>query len=181
VFYKPGPSPLCGTHVHFSPCQTRKFKLSELQDIAYGTVYYEHLIVWYILPHEDRQHKYCRPNTERSSKLKHIVKKAASNEDALWNIRRAIYSERTKKGLRDLMQGTSRRSRYALWNFNNIVGPDGSGTIEFRGGTGSRDTVQTKRLISFVLAFVCLCFSKVGLRSRSPSAFGKVSDKKPLL
>ena len=65
--------------------------------------------------------------------------------------------------LRDFMQASDepKKDRYVLWNFDNVVQPGGSGSVEFRGGRAFRGPVRTKRWIAFVMAFVHFCLNQV--------------------
>ncbi|TDZ54330.1 hypothetical protein CTRI78_v006382 [Colletotrichum trifolii] len=157
-FQKPDSSIKCGAHIHVSPYPDKRFGLPQLQDIAYGVIYYEPLIGC-ILPYHRRQNPFCRPNTMRSRQLENIVIQGWNETTMLQIFWQSVYGTNSKQGLRDLMQ-SGFHARRVLWNFDHVVS-GGSGTVEFRGGPGLRDTVQTKRWVSFVLAFVHLCLTKV--------------------
>ncbi|KAI0911252.1 putative amidoligase enzyme-domain-containing protein [Ustulina deusta] len=158
IFQKPDVSSLCGSHIHVSPFPRKAFSLYQLKHIAYGIIFYEPLIQE-LLP-ECRQHnKYCRKNTSCSAKL---MSMGSGDGGELRDILNYIMGRiGDKQELRDFMQESwgTRKDRYVLWNFDNIL-PDGSGSIEFRGGHGLRDPVATRMWISFVVAFIHLCLEK---------------------
>ncbi|KAK4213460.1 swim zinc finger domain-containing protein [Rhypophila decipiens] len=151
VFLMPEPSNLCGSHVHVSPSPTRWFTITELQSIAFGTIYYEDLILE-LLPPSRRGNKYCVPNTCHARALRSLDGRGLAY---VWEM---IKIQTDEQSLRDFMQDPGgeepRNPRYVLWNFDNILS---SGSVEFRGGRGLRGPVRTKRWAAFVVAFVHFC------------------------
>lgn len=136
--------------------------MSELRAISFGVVFYEPLVE-NILSSYRKNNKYCKSNTSYSSALSQI----GYDLDLVWAYICGITNPRD---LRDFMQSRigDHNDRYVLWNFDNIYG-SGSGTVEFRGGRGLRGPVRTKRLISFVVAFVYLCISYVPVSGFLPT------------
>jgi hypothetical protein len=142
VFHMPERSPKCGSHVHISPGQGKRFKLSTLKKMAYGIVLYEPLAMQLLMANRTNN-QYCQPNSRNSAPLA----RCAGNRAAM---ARLIQSAATPEALRGVMQN----NRYVLWNFDNIAAGK-SGTVEFRGGRCLRGEVRTKRWIAFAVCFLC--------------------------
>ncbi len=57
VFQTPDPSQRCGSHIHVSPSPCRRFNMSDLRSVAFGTIAYENnvfqLLPWY---HQDNKY-----------------------------------------------------------------------------------------------------------------------------
>lgn len=158
TFHKPYKSKKCGSHIHVSPGPDKCWDGTELQGIAFGVIFYEPLVKA-ILPRHRQENTYCRPNSEASEELRGCYQGGELNLARVWRLMGKQVNSR--EGLRDLMQGGgSQHTRHALWNFSNIVSGK-SGTIEFRGASGFRDSASTRRWVSFVVAFIHLCLSKV--------------------
>ncbi|KAI3324705.1 putative amidoligase enzyme-domain-containing protein [Xylariaceae sp. AK1471] len=159
VFKTPDSSRLCGSHIHVSPSPRKAFTLVQLKNIAFGVILYEDLIME-LLPQCRHSNNYCLKNTLRSRKLKNMK---SSETGTSWGYPCAVWKYISneiddKEELRDFMQEglDTRKSRYVLWNFDNIL-PNRSGTVEFRGGHGLRDPAETRMWIAFVVAFIHLC------------------------
>lgn len=158
TFHKPSKSRKCGSHIHISPGPDMRWEATELQGIAFGVIYYESLVNA-ILPHHRQDNTYCKPNSETSAELRACYQGGELNLARVWRLMGQQVNSR--EGLRDLMQGGgSQHTRRVLWNFDNIVSGK-SGTVEFRGASGFRDSASTKQWVSFVVAFIHLCLSKV--------------------
>ncbi|KAI2638790.1 putative amidoligase enzyme-domain-containing protein [Hypomontagnella submonticulosa] len=160
VFQTPESSSRCGSHIHISGYPYRQFTLPQLQQIAFGIVFFEPLVIQ-LLPENRKGNKYCEPNTQHSFQLLSNY----GDHDDLPKVWYHIGYTYDKKALRDYMQSywNTKKDRYVLWNFDNVV-PYGSGSIEFRGGPGLRGPTKTKRWISFVIAFIHLCFKWTAYR-----------------
>ncbi|KAF4341880.1 swim zinc finger domain protein [Fusarium beomiforme] len=141
VFHMPDRSLLCGSHIHVSKGLNETFTLPQLKKIAFGVIYYEPLILQ-LLMRERANNRYCKPNTLNSTQLM----ACNGNFNAVATL---INSARSATALKNMMQN----DRYVLWNFDNVV-PNGSGTIEFRGGRCLRGKVRTKRWIAFTIALI---------------------------
>lgn len=155
----PNPSHLCGSHVHISPYPYKAFNMDQLRSVAFGVVFFEPHVEL-LLPRYRRNNKYCIKNTIHSEMLSDM---GSEDKNDLNRIKQYLWNNITNTyALREFMQGglDSRRDRYVLWNFDNVL-PNRSGTVEFRGGRGLRGPVRTKRWIAFVLAFVHLCIKRV--------------------
>ncbi|KAK3934719.1 putative amidoligase enzyme-domain-containing protein [Diplogelasinospora grovesii] len=157
VFRMPNSSRLCGSHVHVSPSPSKRFTVAQLQSIAFGVIHYENEVMQ-LLPWHRQENDYCQPNSEHSVALQEMAD-GSPNQDLrpmeVWDKIRRMDS---RQDIRDLMQHRtgSRKDRYVLWNFDNVL--DGkSGSVEFRGGRGLRGPVRTKRWIAFVVAFAHFC------------------------
>ncbi|KAI1749939.1 hypothetical protein F4782DRAFT_533021 [Xylaria castorea] len=137
----PERSELCGSHIHISMGRDKRFSLSQLKTIAYGIAIYEPLIVSLLLSNRVNN-DYCKLNTKDSTKLR----QCGSDRRA---IARLIKSATDTMMLKEVMQS----NRYVLWNFANII-PEGSGTIEFRGGRCLRGAIRTKRWIAFTISII---------------------------
>lgn len=160
VFEEPEDSTLCGCHVHVSPSPQQEFSLSQLRRIAFGVVRYEPLVAE-LLPAHRNDNKYCRLNTEKSEELHQIMSHTPRGMDLI-AVKHRLDQVADKYQLRNLMQQSyePKKDRYVLWNFDNAR-PGKSGSVEFRGGPGIRDSEQTKTWVSFVVAFIHLCLSQV--------------------
>lgn len=160
VFEEPEDSTLCGCHVHVSPSPQQEFSLSQLRRIAFGVVRYEPLVAE-LLPAHRNDNKYCRLNTEKSEELYQIMSHTSRGMDLI-AVKHRLDQVADKYQLRNLMQQSyePKKDRYVLWNFDNAR-PGKSGSVEFRGGPGIRDSEQTKTWVSFVVAFIHLCLSQV--------------------
>lgn len=93
---------------------------------------------------------YCRSNTSSSSSLNSLFNSEGSRLEKVNEVQRTVNST-DAKGIVAYMQGEDHDDRYALWNFQNILG---SGTIEFRGGRGIRGLERTRWWVSFVVGFI---------------------------
>ena len=155
----PIPSSRCGSHIHVSPWPNRQFSLHDLHALAFGTIHYE-FHVHNLLPEYRQHNKYCRPNTEHSEALHELIHVRGVHARDVWKKTVGIKDLRR---LRDFMQASDepKKDRYVLWNFDNVVQPGGSGSVEFRGGRAFRGPVRTKRWIAFVMAFVHFCLNQV--------------------
>ena len=157
-------NPQCGTHVHIRPLYS-DYSMQALKQIAYAVIVFEKHVLE-ILPESRRNHDYCKPNTNRSPKLENIFR-GGRNVKSYATLRNEINRINTPAELCTFMQGDSDRSRYVLWNLENIIGQ--SGTIEFRGIPETHSGQEVVLWVLFAIGFilhaqeqVCslLCFSK---------------------
>lgn len=151
----------CGGHVHVTPSTaTKRFSMEDLRTIAFATVYYEHY-VYSILPITRRTNEYCQLNTKSDCRLGQTCRLGISTA-SLGQVSSTIKAITTGRDLYNYMQG---RSRYVLWNFQNIFPHPTtgrcSGTVEFRGGSQFLNTSGTLRWLAFVLAFISLALEEV--------------------
>ncbi|KAK5195177.1 hypothetical protein LTR99_002581 [Exophiala xenobiotica] len=136
----------CGTHVHVSPGRSY-FHLDELKAIAFAVIRYDDQ-VQQILPESRRDHPYCIRNTKHSSQLRN----KSNGQIAL-----LINSVGDKEGLVKLMQGSKKKDRAVLWNFQNVARmpfnttETVTNTVEFRGGRCLRGPFKdpSKRMFGY--------------------------------
>lgn len=142
----------CGAHVHVSPYQCR-YDLGQLKRIAYAVVVWEDF-VQEILPEERRDNRWSQSAADLSDDLSTDIESGdeGSEDDIFHVVRQRIRGMRSRKQLVNYMQ---EKSRYALWNFENVL-EGKSGTVEFRGGRHLRGRVRTKRWIAFAVNFISL-------------------------
>ncbi|KAK4151972.1 hypothetical protein C8A00DRAFT_35342 [Chaetomidium leptoderma] len=160
VFHMLVPSSLCGSHIHVSPQPAQQFSLSELHALAFGVVHYESH-VRNLLPEDRKHNRYCRLNTEHSKALLR-VRNLVCRRSRSRHVWMEIEDIDDLGELKEFMQAGDgqMKNRYVLWNFDNIVQPGGSGSVEFRGAKGLRGPVRTNMWIAFVTAFVHLCLNQ---------------------
>ena len=149
----------CGSHVHISPIG-RGFEMGQLQRIAYAVIIYERHILE-ILSEANRKLDFCKPNTEVSPALMTVFKNGR-NQSSYTTLKREIQKLQTRDQLCNFMQGKHNRSKYVLWNFQNLQNPDkNKETIEFRGIPGVHSDQETIHWILFAVGFVLLAEEEV--------------------
>ena len=91
--------------------------------------------------------------------LNDLIHPEYADPDEVWD---RIKSIAPQMSCGNFMQGSfeSKKDRYVLWNFDNIL-RDRSGTVGFRGGRGLKGTMRTKSRIAFVMAFIHMCINQV--------------------
>jgi len=156
----------CGGHVHVTPLRNgSKFTLAELKQVAFATVVYDDHVTS-VLPPARRTNGYCPSNTRAGtpalqSRLRALVA-GGKNTASL----RQVASELRSCGSPREVWAFMQKSRYVLWNFQNVCpGNSGTctGTVEFRGGSQFLTTKGTLAWVAFVLGFVTLATEEVSL------------------
>ena len=150
----------CGAHVHVA-AKGRRYTFEELKAIAFAVAAQEDFISG-ILPPERIDNDFARPSSVHSDELREDLERGLQLglQETLKEVGRAISRMRSPQELYVYMQGHDQgRQRYALWNFQNTVGADACGTVEFRGGRHLRGRVRTKRWIAFAVAFVSMAIT----------------------
>ncbi|KAK4968957.1 hypothetical protein LTR42_009236 [Elasticomyces elasticus] len=145
VFHMPRKSGLCGTHVHVTYQNSKRWTTAQLRNIALGVLYFENQIQE-MLPAARRNASYCQRNTKNSQWLRSKIARYRRDN---WQELRTVVAQADRAQVVSIMQS----DRKVLWNFEN-AGTSGSGTVEFRGGRGMRAPVRTKRWIAFTVAII---------------------------
>jgi Putative amidoligase enzyme len=136
-----------GTHIHVSLAPAGRFSLEQLKHIAFTLIFNER-IIHEILPQERRDSRFCKINTTASPYLKNCT---------VIDLGFLIIGQPNEEQLCQLMQGNERA---VLWNFQNTR-PQGSGTIEFRGGRHMRGPHRTLRWIAFAVSVIYMSLREV--------------------
>ena len=92
--------------------------MKELRSIAHAVAPQEKFVLK-ILPLERIDNEHCRPSSACSEELKLDLEPSSGDDygQSFLDVALALCSAATKEELIEYMQ---RRSRYALWNFDNI-------------------------------------------------------------
>lgn len=157
TFYEVRVNETCSTHVHISIVNA-PFSLEDLKKIARSVLYWEP--AWEaITPVERRSNRWAANNWfDNDPFCKKGIREVLT---ILHNT--SVFSDVVKLmngGLQDPIEiWDEANRRHFRWNFQNLVphfrhGTPGSGTIEFRGGSGSTDCAMAMRWADIAIAFI---------------------------
>jgi hypothetical protein len=132
-----------------TPAPSGRFSLDQLKHIAFTLLLNEHAI-HKTLTRERQDNRFCKINSKASPRL-------SGRHVSVSELRHLITAQSNAEHLCQLMQGNDRQ---VLWNFQNTR-PQGSGTIEFRGGRHMRGPHRALRFIAFAVSVIYMALKEV--------------------